>query len=106
MSVIPTSTSQQQTAPDPPKSNAMSDVERNRHFLPLNKSHARTIRIYRKFKLYDCGPGNPATPELVPYSAGGKYPRAHNVEVPASSPNTPSVPGGHIAVHAPHAATH
>ena len=68
----PTRTLRHQTEPNHP----MSSVEGNRHFLPLGKRDARTAEIYRKFKLYDCGPGNPATPELVPYSAGGKYPRA------------------------------
>ena len=85
MSLNPARTSQQQTGPHPSKSNAptvsrpdhrMSSVEGNRHFLPLGKRDADTDEIYRKFQLYDCGPGNPATPELVPYSAGGKYPRA------------------------------
>ena len=85
MSLNPARTSQQQTGPHPPKINVppvsrpnhrMSSVEGNRHFLPLGKRDTHSAEIYRKFKLYDCGPGNPAAPELVPYSAGGKYPRA------------------------------
>ena len=54
----------------------MSDVEGNRHFLPLEKRDTHSAEIYRRFNLYDCGPGNPAAPELVPYTAGGKFPRA------------------------------
>ena len=68
----PTPTLLHQTEPN----HRMSDVEGNRHFLPLDKRDAGTDEIYRRFQLYDCGPGNPATPELVPYTAGGKFPRA------------------------------